>query len=191
MDYFLDLMYGEVVVYYEYDDHIFYQTSDSQTIFHWDPLYQTTGNLFKGTKAWKVALIKDYIIPAIPDGYFSQRIGYPSPEAGRDYHLLIAGVLTNNAQPDADNPNEFVNVAIMCGDVIERSFTFTGVVDEEIHLTGCAEAVVSGIRSTSWPARFSRQSKKSRVRPTSTPSRTMGCNICKRKSTAMRLVALA
>lgn len=151
LDYFLDLMYGEVVVYYEYDDHIFYQTSDSQTIFHWDPLYQTTGNLFKGTKAWKVALIKDYIIPAIPDGYFSQRIGYPSPEAGRDYHLLIAGVLTNNAQPDADNPNEFVNVAIMCGDVIERSFTFTGVVDEEIHLTGCAEAVVSGIRSTSWP----------------------------------------
>lgn len=151
LDYFLDLMYGEVEVYYEYDDYIFYQTSDSQTIFHWDPLYQTTGNLFKGTKAWKVALIKDYIIPAIPDGYFSQRIGFPSPEAGKDYYLLVAGVLTSNADPDADNPNEFVDVAIMCGDVVERAFTFTGTVNEEILLGGCAEAIVSGIRSTDWP----------------------------------------
>ena len=151
LDYFLDLMSGEVDIYYKYNDYIDPKKSDSQTIYHWDPLYQTTANLFKGTKTWKVAFVKDYIIPSLPDGYFKQKIGYPTPIAGRDYYLEIGGVLANAANPTAENPNEFIQVDIVCGEIIERSMTFTGTVDENIKLGSCTEVEISGIRPTSWP----------------------------------------
>ncbi|MFK5986361.1 MAG: hypothetical protein QM479_13190, partial [Pseudomonadota bacterium] len=153
LDYFLDLLAGDVVIYYHYDVEL-YSDNDSETIYHWDPLYQTTGNIFKGTKTWEISPVTDYILPSIPDGYFKQKIGYSTPVAGRDYYLELAGDLTSNAVLDPNNPNEFVNVDIVCGNDIVKSMTFTGSVNERIKLDvdgSCTEVVISGIRPTSWP----------------------------------------
>ena len=155
LDYFLDLIYGEVEVYYKYSfkdpiTGLGVTDNDSVTIYSWNPLYQTTGNLFQGLKTWDISPVTNYIVPAVKDAFYKARIGFEATKDAREYVLEIRGTLTNNEIWDAANPNEYVTVDIVCADEIIQSTEFTGNIDEVIPLLECAEVDISGIRAAAW-----------------------------------------
>ncbi|NQY87455.1 MAG: hypothetical protein HRT51_06815 [Colwellia sp.] len=155
LDYFIDMIYGEVNVGYHYDwfgDALFGgDESDSTTIYAWGSLYNTSGNLFKGAREWDISPATDYILPAVKDAFYQVKLGFESMDASRDYVLEIKGTLTSNDIWDAANPNEFVTIDIACAATELQTMTFTGQIDEVIPLLECAEVNISGIRPSSWP----------------------------------------
>lgn len=151
LDYFLDLLAGEVILYYKYD-YIVGSDNDELVVYSWDYLYQTTENIFYGKQEWEFSTpITDYALPAIPDGFYEQKLSFPSPIEGREYFLELAGTLQNSEVWDTDNPNESVIIDIVCASAIVESLVFSGDIRETIPLGDCTEVIISGIRGLEWP----------------------------------------
>ena len=149
LDYFIDLLAGEVILYYKYDLYP-YSDRDEEVIYDWNYLYQTTDNLYQGSQTWELTIFEDYILPAIPDGFFERKIGFSPPIEGREYFLEISGTLANSEVWDAENPNEQVAIDIVCDNDIVSSMVFSGEISETISLGECSEVIISGIRAFSW-----------------------------------------
>ncbi|MDQ9090758.1 hypothetical protein RC083_04020 [Pseudoalteromonas haloplanktis] len=149
LDYFLDLLAGEVLLYYEYSLWP-YEDSDDEVIYQWNYLYQITDNIYKGSQTWQFTPVQDYIIPAIPDGFFEQALSISKQIEGRSYYLELAGSLVNNDVWDPENPNESVLIDLVCANDVIKSYVLTGQISESIELEECTSVIVSGIRATNW-----------------------------------------